>query len=401
MKDNKVKVEGIDYIAIREIRINKGVNQHGSAMVKLLVEEEKADKLLKLKSDVNWLSIKIGEENPDTVAFTGFIEEISSDTMSGVPIITLKLAGSSYLLDIKKEIRTYQEDDSKLSKIVKHIKKGTEDNFSNVDVKIVNGEKVDDSFAPKNKFLVQYRETNYEFLRRCASMQNLPLITDNEGKEKEIKISIGFEQGESNKSDIIHYMKGVNIRDYLYRLKDGSIDGIKQNDYKVITVKARDFYTVGSKVAVDGEDMYVYSVESMYSSKVLDSDTGRNTADEFWHTYQLVPKKRFAEMRIYNENLVGVSLNATVEEVKKSTIKVKCDIDKDSDQMAEFKYATVYSSNDGSGWYSMPEVGDKVRLYLPSEDEEDAYTISAVHEDEGTGLRDDPEHKIIINKYKY
>lgn len=48
----------------------------------------------------------------------------------------------------------------------------------------------------------------------------------------------------------------------------------------------------------------------------------------------------------------------------------------------------------------MPEPDDVVRLYLPTEDEKDAYVISAVHLEEGTGLRNDPTHKFIMNKYK-
>ena len=55
-----------------------------------------------------------------------------------------------------------------------------------------------------------------------------------------------------------------------------------------------------------------------------------------------------------------------------------------------FPYATVYSSGDGTGWYCMPEIGDKIRLYFPTEKEQDAYVISAYHEGNG-GLRKNPQ----------
>ena len=44
-----------------------------------------------------------------------------------------------------------------------------------------------------------------------------------------------------------------------------------------------------------------------------------------------------------------------------------------------FPFSTVYSSPDGSGWYCMPEPGDEIRLYFPTEQEKHAYVISSVH----------------------
>ena len=43
-----------------------------------------------------------------------------------------------------------------------------------------------------------------------------------------------------------------------------------------------------------------------------------------------------------------------------------------------FPYSTAYSSSDGSGWYSMPAVGDEVRVFFPSGNEADAFAASSV-----------------------
>jgi hypothetical protein len=42
-------------------------------------------------------------------------------------------------------------------------------------------------------------------------------------------------------------------------------------------------------------------------------------------------------------------------------------------------FSTVYSSPDGTGWYTMPEPGDRMRLYFPTEIDNDGYAASAVH----------------------
>ena len=43
-----------------------------------------------------------------------------------------------------------------------------------------------------------------------------------------------------------------------------------------------------------------------------------------------------------------------------------------------FPYSTAYSSQDGSGWYSMPAAGDQARVFFPSDNEGDAFAASSV-----------------------
>lgn len=76
-----------------------------------------------------------------------------------------------------------------------------------------------------------------------------------------------------------------------------------------------------------------------------------------------------------------------------------------------FPYSTVYSSPDGTGWYCMPEKGDKVRLYFPNEKEEQGYIISSINigntgentvPEGGAGVtapRTNPDNKSLSNKY--
>lgn len=406
MRDNVVGVEGIDYKYIVDIQFHKEVNEHGHATVRCVMEDDEAEKLLKPSKDVMWTKIKMGEDKtPDTTVFSGVIEEISVDTISGVSEVTLEIIGGSYLLDIKKVTRTFQNSESKLSDVVKSVKKNCTDSFSGVSSKIVNGTECVDSKQPKGKLLVQYRETDYEFLKRCASMQNLPLISNNTTDDSCVGVSIGLlTSGKTEKLDTKFCRKGKQVSSYLEDLKSGIKDASEDN-YSTIMVRCREYFDLGSGVSINGKTMYVYSADSVYdSSHNLKKSSTSVNKDQFWHRYLLADKKRFTSARIYNDEMIGASLQAEVKEVIKSKLKVQCDIDVAGKTTAkeplEFPYATVYSTNDGTGWYCMSEAGDIVRLYLPTEDEDDAYVISAVHLEEGTGLRNDPTHKFIMNKYK-
>ena len=83
-------------------------------------------------------------------------------------------------------------------------------------------------------------------------------------------------------------------------------------------------------------------------------------------------------------------------------VKVSLDIDSNNTDSGErwFAYSTVYSSEDGTGWYCMPEIGDSIRLYFPNNVEKNAFVISSVNgESSNASKRSDPSIKSIGTKY--
>jgi uncharacterized protein involved in type VI secretion and phage assembly len=80
--------------------------------------------------------------------------------------------------------------------------------------------------------------------------------------------------------------------------------------------------------------------------------------------------------------VVGASFGGNILEAQNDVVKIALDIDQGHDpgEPCFFPYSTIYSSQDGSGWYCMPEVGDRIRLYFPDGDDDHAYAISSVHE---------------------
>ena len=409
MKDSIVSIDGIAHKSIVDIRFHKGVNEHGDAFVKCIIEEDKAEEILNLKAEATWVTIKIGEEGEtkaNTPVFSGVISELSVGNVRGVTEVEMKLVGGSYLMDVQPVTRTFQEDESKLSKIVESIKNKNDKTISGASTNINYGEKCDKTKMPDKKLLVQYQETDYEFLKRCASMQGLPLITSiNSTNAAAININIGLMQGgSSGEIESKYYKKGKQVSDFINAKKRG-LKNVSEDDYSIVEVRAREYFDIGECVKIAGKTLYVYSVDSVYDSSLNQTGNGSNiNKDEFWHTYILADKKRFREATIYNYDMIGASLQANVKEVEKDKVKVDTVADDENDSKAKdnvaFPFATVYSTNDGTGWYCMPEKEDTVRLYFPTEFEDDAYVISAVHLEEKNGLRDEPEKKFIMNKYK-
>lgn len=406
MKDSFVAVEGINYKYITDIKFHKGVDEHGYAVIKCVAEDEDTKSVLNLSAEAVWVNIKIGEKEggpADTPVFSGIISNISVDTRQGVSEICIELVGGSYMMDVLKVTKTYQNSGAKLSKIVDTVKENCSKNFSGTQAKINKGKKCELGYEPEGKLLVQYEETDYQFLKRCASMQGLPLITSINATDPNcVNVGIGLvEGGKTETIDTKFYKQEKQVSKFVTDKRAG-LEEASEEDYDTIIVRCREYVDIGSAVSINGKTMYVYSADSRYDSSHNTSKGNSNiNKDEFWHVYLLAGEKRFSSPRIYNYEMIGASLQSKVKEVIKAKLKIQCDIDgKPSEDPLEFPYATVYSTNDGTGWYCMPEPDDVVRLYLPTEDEKDAYVISAVHLEEGTGLRNDPTHKFIMNKYK-
>ena len=83
-------------------------------------------------------------------------------------------------------------------------------------------------------------------------------------------------------------------------------------------------------------------------------------------------------------------------------VMIKLDIDNSNPKAGAmwFPYSTVYSSEDGSGWYFMPEKNDRVKLYFPDNKEENGYVESSANlEPKNQSRRKDPEIKSLSTKY--
>ena len=111
----------------------------------------------------------------------------------------------------------------------------------------------------------------------------------------------------------------------------------------------------------------------------------------------LTTKRGLSQPRIPNHKIIGASFGGHIILASNDVVKVALDIDRDHDsgEPCFFPYSTVYSSQDGSGWYCMPEIGDRVRIYCPDYEDDHAFALSSVHEQVDPALLQpgDPEAK--------
>lgn len=275
-------------------------------------------------------------------------------------VLTLEIMGGTFLMDGDIHFRTFQDNKMTYMDVLRLISR----NYEQAD--LIGKESLETTAID---FLIQYQETDWEFIQRITSHLGL-VVTPAIEREGVI-----YYVGESN------HFRSELPGDVWYTVKK-SMNGLEY------MVQVREVYGLWDLLTFGGNGGYVYRIHSEYRQ------------GEYIHTYYLCSMENMMTGHLYNEKQTGSSFPATVTAVMQDMVQVKVINDENMGQEIAkwFPYATGYSSPDGPAWYCMPEVGDLVRLQIPDQAEEHSYVISAVHK-ETESDRKNPNHKSFKTKY--
>jgi phage baseplate assembly protein gpV len=360
---------------ILELKVTKELNEHGKLYISGIIPEEKVDEYVENADDSEQVEVFIKDgDNPITL-FQGVITNLAVQASNNVRSMTVEALSTTFLMDIKKKNRSFQKSGDTYSSI-----------FKKITSVYSNSQGLDEASNGKTTggLLVQYKETDWEFIKRLASHFNAPLVPATAAKG--LKYYIGVpDLGEGCTLEEFNYSIKKDLKGYKIK-SENDIEGLDEKNLISYEITTNKILELCSTVQFKQRNLYVFKAETEMEDGILLSK------------YTLRDKKGLSRRKIYNSLLIGVSLFGHVEAVSKDMVKVKLEIDGgQSSGELWFPYSTVYSSPDGSGWYCMPEIGDKVRLYLPDENEKNAFVASSV--DVESSQRSDPSVKRISTKY--
>lgn len=378
MRGEKIIVENFTFINFLQVEGLKELNEHGSLKITGLISKDKEEEYLEMAGEELWVKVNLLLENGNrTQFFHGILVGMAVKREGMASILTLELKTGSFLLDIKKHTRSFQKENISFEEIIRTCVEEGGGKFVMEDGK-KEGSK---------GFFLQYKETDWDFMKRLASYFQVPLIPEDRALGK--KIYFGY-RAEKNAMDIETDSISI-IQDYGKYRKSQSLGvrGLTERDALSYCIGTRELYSLGDRVFIEGREYVVGRIKSWLKGQ------------ELYHEYHMVTTKAGLPKTAYNKELCGVSLKAKVKAVEKTMVQVEIEEDENKGNCKSrlFDYATVYSTPDGTGWYCMPEVGDEVRMAFPSEKEEEAYVASSVHLGSEGGRRN-PENKSWKNKQK-
>lgn len=262
--------------------------------------------------------------------------------------------GKTWAMDIIKRSRSFQDISMTVHQLIREVMSGYAD--SDCIIQIPD--------EPIGKLVIQYQETDWEFLMRFVSMYGAVLIPDMVSEKLSLFVGIPKDGAPvSVKPYQYHLVKRVD--EYLYVKKNIWPDALEV-DFVVFQFWDYQIFRVGNEIDLNGIHLTVQSVRRVLSDGILKNQ------------YDLRQKNGLRGMKQHNEAVVGASITGIVMDVSRDKVKVQLEIDEPGKALYWFPYSTMSASPDGSGWYCMPEKGDQVRVYFPTNQESDAYAVSAV-----------------------
>lgn len=367
MKAINIFTEPFRLTDITECRIEKTVNEHFQTQITGYISQAEEETYLDRMLEITFIVKAKTEEQEEISLFRGCISDVLIYKEDGMTRITVCAKSKTMLLDIGRHTRTYQGEDQTYRQIVDDILSYHEHTAL---------------IQPKGKnngtrgLVVQYEETDWQFLKRLASQLNFPLVPDCTNDHICLFFGNPERRGE-DRAELTEY----RMRRYVDYVGRESVEYL---------IKTRQIYQLCKLIYIKNTPCFVYHVK------------GEMERQELQFEYTLRPGAGFGVPEIVNEKLRGISVMGEVDDVRDTRVRVRLFSENDCDfrNPIWFSFSTVYSSPDGTGWYCMPEKGDHVRLHIPGNREEDAYVISAVHLENEHGFRENPDEKIIRTKFQ-
>ena len=364
--------EIIDYESITKL------NEHGYAKITGYVTEEQKKKALELMAGEVWGTVSFEDENGiNRILFCGLAVNMKIQKENHFYLMTVELKTGTFLMDIKEHIRVFQNRNMTYSQMQNSFMTTYGDGEC---LMIKNDSSV-------GEMLVQYKETDWEFAKRLASRRNTVLVPNE--KSIGVKYSFGVTVEAGNNLNIYDNFKVKKEFGAYHIKKENGLSNLSENDEVTYEIDSREVFFLADSINFKGQNCIITETKRKWERK------------EVCNHYRLKNINGTQQAEYRNKKIIGAVLSGSVSEVEMDKVKVTLDQDEYGNQGGQkwFEYSTVYSSQDGTGWYCMPEIGDSIQLHFPCEVEDKAYVSSSVNLKSSDPLaRSNPDNKSIKNK---
>ena len=340
---------------IEDIKIEYKPNEHGYLYLRCLIDDSvnfenvieatTEDEIIiyeqQDEENIENTDINVIDESKSRILFYGNIKNISTTNTDGVYYLEIEGISCSSKLDIKKKSRSFQNVNMTYDELVAETVKDY--HGCSFEICVGKGEKI-------GKALFQYKETDWNFLKRICSELKEQIYCDI------IDLNNMFYFGRSEKKsyeieDIASYKARKDLKSF-YR-SGGYEEGYHDTDYFYYEIDRREKYDPGDEIWFKNKRLYV----SEYAACKYQ--------DEIIYKYRLCRKNGVWQTKLYNSLICGASLEGKVLDVQGEQVKLELNIDEGQEE-SEASWFT-YAPPTGNMMYSMPVAGTSAKLYFPDE----------------------------------
>lgn len=352
-----INVTGIPINEVLECEIESKIGEHSSLV--LLAYAEGEDVLYELP-DCQEISVSLGKGEKMRILFYGIVTNMQISEHGQMKTVQIRAKSKSWLMDRKKYSRSYQDTKMTYRAMAKEVL----DYYKDKEGKEEHGNLLCTGAEQEVKKLhIQYKETDWEFLKRVLSVAGLAVTPDS--RQDKLKLYVGVP--ELAAAELSYQVVGIekDMESYYFLKANGR--GVCTADFTRYQIVSEQLLGMFEAVTVQGKKLAVYSSRYVFKNQELQC------------VYGLQSPKGLKQAAVYPMHLIGMVLTGRVVQVSGTKIQAALEIDGSHAERAAFwfPFSTLSASPNGSGWYCMPEEGDDVRIYFPSKQENEAVALSA------------------------
>lgn len=353
---DNLRISTYDCKYIQDMKIENDINNHAILNITGILDDEMKDSYVQDTDEETPIEVFYEKEGAHFSLFNGIVTKIKVNVVNYVYTISIEAKSLDYKMDIQKIKRDFQNVNMTTHELINEVMKAYPS--AKYDMNIVD--------EPIGEFILQYDETDYEFLKRIVSRYHESLISAIEFQDIHLFLGTPEIQIEP-KTEIINYTISKAIDEY-NDVKSNDVENVLETDFVTYKIRTQEILNLGENFNFIGNQFYVKKV-------VYTMDEGK-----LENIYELRARGGLRSKRLYNMNVIGISINGSILEVTRDRVKVNLEISNNLNKSEAywFPYATVAASPDGGGWYCMPEVGEKIRLDCPTKDESKAFAVNAI-----------------------
>ena len=332
--------------------------EHARGSFRLLLSEN--------ETGINGMNAPIqllGQGNTAGALFSGYPEKVEIKEERGYRIADIQAVSGTILLDQKKSNRVFQKKVQTYMGIAGIVTADTEHSAC-----ILPG-----SDMRTGGTLIQYQETDWNFLKRMASQLGLPLVPDISYYYP--RFYLGLPEGE--KKELGEILSCDMCFDGRYYAVSGKCL-VDREDFICYDVVTRTSLSLGDRVTYEGRELLV-------SRKKTELAGG-----EVIFTYRLAGNGYTWVPWEDNPDYTGMSFVGSIVGTQGEQVEVAFDIDKTAAGGNRYGFAPAT----GNLMYCMPQKGTKTSLYIGNGDEAQGIATGCIRTNgstcEGTGS---PEKK--------
>lgn len=341
---------------ITTLMIVTEMQKHGTCRLTGVLEDGlEAQQLLSSRDDIPINIITIGD--CIEVLFRGIIKKAEINVVSGVYHIHILAVTLSEMLDRTKKQRSFQNVNMSYEQAIRRVLE------SYGHLKAFCSEKAQETL---NEPVIQYGETDWEFLLRLGSHLHIPVYADCVSGGR--VLCFGVEEGVHVNIEGNDYHAGISEK---YHEADERRDSVTRKDYLYYRITCDENYRIGDEINAGAYRFIIFKKSAELIHEQLEFTYWAGGCGNLYIPY------------IGHDRLVGMEFSGTVADTQAEKVRIRLKIDEPYEGA---DYEWDWGPPSGNILYAMPERESSVRLCFGSETASEGITTSNIRDSSGNML---------------